>query len=285
MSSDPKYRTDVELAERVLAGSVPDWHVFVDRYSGLIFSVLRRYIFDEEQVKDVWVNVLEKLKGGQLRRYQGRSKLGTWLVFVARSAAVDHLRTRDGRRRHPKGWENLSERDRFVYDQICLARRDPAEVGHALRERGDLADGESLAGIMAGLEETLGDRTLCRVAWDLEARSVGVASGRLLEYLEHATAEARENQQAFSPERQLLHRQTRQILERVRAARESLAPDERRVLELRYEQDMTAPRIAEEMSMPSREVYTLIDRALRNIRRLLGMGVLLIFGTTEMFFR
>ena len=285
MNDDPKYRADREFAKRILAGSVPDWHAFVDRFSGLIFSILRRYIFDEEQVKDVWVNVLEKLQAGQLRRYEGRSKLGTWLVFVARSAAVDHLRSRDGRRRHPKGWEDLSERDRFVYDQVCLSRRDPIEVGHALRERGDLDDGESLAGVMARLEDTLGDHTLCRVAWDLEARSVGVASGRLLEYLEHATAEARETQKTVSPDRHLLHEQTRQTLARIRDARESLAPDEKRILELRYEQGLTAPRIAEEMSLQQREVYTLIDRALRNVRRLLGMGVLLIIRITGTFLR
>lgn len=285
MSDHQPYEDDRELAAMVVAGSVPAWHRFVGMYSGLIQSVLRRYIFDEEQVKDVWVKVLEKLRQGQLERYEGRSKLGTWLVFVVRSAAVDHLRSRDGRRRHPPGFDDLPERDRFVYHEVCIARRDPDEVGHALKERGDLADGESLAGILARLEDTLGDHTLRRVAWDVEARSVGAVSGRVLEYLEHATAEARERQRALSPERELLHDQTRRTLARVQEARAALAPDERQALEMRFEKRMTAPQIAEAMDLQQREVYTLIERALRNVRRLLGLSVLLVVLVLGIFLR
>ena len=284
MDTDTRYREDRELARRVLAGSEPDWHAFVDKYTPLILSVLRRYIFDDDQVKDVWADMLERLYRGQLERYEGRSLLGTWLVFVARSAAIDHLRHVKGRPRPPRGWDDLPERERFVYQELFVYRHSPEEVGLALHQRGELAAGESLAGIVAGLEDRLGDNRLQRLAWDLHADSVGAVSGRLLEYLEHAAAESSERQRELSPDRSLHHRQTRETLDKIRRVMEELPPDEQRVIELKFGRGLTAPQIAQDMSLRQREVYTLVERALRNFRKLLGVNILLLISTLGGFF-
>jgi len=286
MGGDPQYKQDRELAARILAGSEPDWHEFVDRYSALILSVLRRYVHDDEQVKNLWADVLERLYRGQLRSYEGRSLLSTWLVFVARSAAIDDLRHRRGRTRLPADWDSLGERDRFVYHELFVARRSADEVWHQLREQGRLEPDESLAGIVAALEEKLGDRTLRRLAWDVHAATVGGVSGRLLEYLEHATVEAAERREAFSPERQLHHARTRRTLERVRELMQSLPEEERRALELRFDRGWTAARIGQDLGLERpREVYTLLDRAVRNLRKLLGLSALIFIGSLVIFFR
>ena len=285
MGGDPRYQQDRELAARILAGSEPDWHAFVDRYSALILSILRRYVHDDEQVKNLWADVLERLYRGQLRGYEGRSLLSTWLVFVARSAAIDALRRERGRARLPANWEALGERDRFVYHELFVARRSADEVWHQLRERGDLGPDESLAEVVASLEEQLGDRTLSRVAWDAHAANVGAVSGRLLEYLEHAVAEAAEKREEFSPERQLHHARTRSTLERVHELMQALPEEERRALELRFEQGWTAARIGADLGLERpREVYTLLDRAVRNLRKLLGLGILAAIGSLVIFF-
>lgn len=286
MDGDRQYERDRELAARILAGSEPDWHAFVDRYSALILSVLRRYVHDDEQVKNLWADVLERLYRGQLRGYAGRSLLSTWLVFVVRSAAIDHLRRDRGRTRLPAQWDELGERDRFVYHAVFVARRSADDVWHQLRERGELGPDESLAGIVAALEEKLGDRTLRRLAWDVHAASVGAVSGRLLEYLDHAVAEAVEKREAFNPERQLHHARARRTLERVHELMRALPADERRALELRFGEGWTAARIGEDLGLERpREVYTLLDRAVRNLRKLLGLGVLMLAWSLAAFFR
>ncbi len=285
MGGDPGHQQDREFVARILAGSEPDWHAFVDRYTPLILSIVRRYVHDEDQVKNVWAGVLERLYGGLLKGFAGRSRLSTWLVFVARSAAIDHLRGTKGRPRLPENWAGLGERDQFVYRELFMRRRTPEEVRHALVERGDLGSDESLAEIVARLEDHVGDRTLRRIAWDAHAASVGAVSGRLLEYLEHAAAEAAEQGEELNPERQLHHARTRRTLDRIAELIRELPEDERRAMELRYGRGWTAERIGQELGIAKRrEVYTLLDRAVRSLRKLLGLNALLSAWITLVFF-
>jgi hypothetical protein len=39
---------DLALIEMILGGSTVHWHAFVDRYAGLIYSVVRRQLFVED---------------------------------------------------------------------------------------------------------------------------------------------------------------------------------------------------------------------------------------------
>ncbi|HPF71051.1 MAG TPA: sigma-70 family RNA polymerase sigma factor, partial [Candidatus Krumholzibacteria bacterium] len=228
-------------------------------------------------VKTVWTSVLARLHEGQLRSYAGRSKLSTWLVVVARSAAIDHVRARRGRTHRPDSWESLSPRQQQVYRMLFVQGRTPDEARHALLAEGALEAGESLAEIVAGLEEIVGERALQRMAWNAEASSVGAVSGRLLEYLDHAVREAAAQGEALSPERRLHQEQARRTVERVRSAMQALPELERRALELRFDQGLQAESIGRELGIPRRrEVYTLLDRALRNVRKLMGINILLI---------
>lgn len=286
MSNDDRYSEDRALVERILAGSEADWHGFIARYTPLINSTVRRYVHDEDAVKTVWATILDGLYKGRLRTWEGRSLLSTWLVVVARSAAIDHLRTRKGRPRRPENWDELSDLDRAVYELMFIQRRTPDETRHVLAARGELPEGVSLAEIVAGLEEHLGDRTLRRLAWDVHAASVGGTSGRLLEYLEHAAEEAAEQGRELSPDRQLLHAQTRRTLDRVHEAMQALPEQERRALELRFNEGWQAERIGQELGVPRRrDVYTLLDRAVRHVRKLLGVNMLAVICLAFRFFR
>jgi len=286
MGGDPGHQQDREFVARILEGSEPDWHAFVDRYTPLILSIIRRYVHDEDQVKNVWAGVLERLYGGQLAGFAGRSRLSTWLVFVARSAAIDHLRSARGRPRVPDAWATLTEREQFVYRELFMHHRTPEEVRHALRERGEPGPDESLAEIVARLEDLVGDRTLRRIAWDVHAASVGAASGRLLEYLEYAAAEAAERGEDLSPERQLHHARARRTLDRIAELVRELPEDERRAMELRYGQGWSAERIGQELGIARRrEAYTLLDRAVRSLRKLLGLNILVLVWIPLVFFR
>ena len=279
-NTDPaiNHTTDLKLTEDVLRGDLDAWHRFIEDKSGIILAVLRRYLFDEDEIRTVYVDILTKLRRGQLASFAGRSALTTWLTLVARGAAADHLRHRFGRREDPVGLDQLDERAREVYRLYCVEGLDYEDVRLRLRESGRLGPDESLAEILADIESRLTDRTLRRIAWDLHATSVGAASGRLLEFTDAMQRELQRQSRQMGPDADLLAQETARTVDRVRSLIADLPADERRILELRFDEGWTADRIAEELGLPSRRrVYTIADRAVARLRRWLGLAVLLIF--------
>ena len=118
------------------------------------------------------------------------------------------------------------------------------------------------------IERQLGDRCLKRLSYDLHAQSIGAASGRMLEYLDHVRDEFSQHAGAHSPEYYVMEREARRTADHLRASIASLAPRERRLVELRFEQGWTARRIAEELGMNGqRSVYKSIDRIVGKLRR------------------
>jgi len=276
MDQTKDFEADRRKVQRIVAGSQADWHDFIDRYTPLIRSVLRRYVHDEETIADLWTSVLERLQGGLLARFEGRSTLATWLVFVVRSTALDHLRRQRGRRRLPPALQTWPAHYRLIYEQVFIQGRSLDEVRQRLRSQGLLPDGTSLAEVLAEIEDLLGDHTLQRIAWDLQADQVGAVSGRLLEYLDQAARDAERGQHELSPERQLLQAEARQTLERVQALVDGLPELERQVVDLRFGQGRKAGEIAQVLHLrDQREVYTITERALRTLRKLLGLSSLL----------
>src|SRR5262245_61006076 len=92
------------LVSDIRSGSQPAWHRFIDEYSRLILAVVRRYLAfaAEDDRRDLFVEILRRLKEGSLRQYDGRSALSTWLFIFARSRALDWLRSERGRKAIPK---------------------------------------------------------------------------------------------------------------------------------------------------------------------------------------
>jgi len=276
---------DLALAAAVLAGDEAAWHRFVDQKCGIVLAVLRRYLFDEDEVRTVWVDVLARLRRGGLAQYAGRSALTTWLVLVARGAAADRLRRRFGRREDPAGLDDLSARERQVFRLYCVEGLDYEDVRLRLRESGELGPDESLAEILAAIEDRLSSRTLRRIAWDLHAASTGAASGRLLEYTDHVRAEAARRSAAAGPEADLLAAETARTLARIAELVAALPDEERRVIELRFDRGWTADEVAAELGLAGRRrVYTIGDRAVARLRRWLGLATL-VAPVAARFFR
>ena len=269
---------DLALVEAVLRGELEPWHRFIHEKSGVIVAVLRRYLFDEDELRTVYVDVLTNLRRGRLAGYEGRSALTTWLTLVARGAAADHLRRRFGRRENPVGLDQLDPRAREVYRLYFVDGLAYEDVRLRLRESGRLEPDESLAEILADIESRLTSRTLRRIAWDLHAASVGAVTGRLLEYTDAARTEQQQRARASTPEADLLAQESAATVARIRALIADLPDEERRVIELRFDAGWTAERIAEELDLPGRRrVYTIADRAVARLRRWLGLAVMMLF--------
>src|SRR6185503_19316730 len=82
----------------------------------LIYSVIRRAVHGpEDEARNVFVDVLERLLQQSLRSYEGRAALSTWLVVVVRNHACDHVRRRLGRREVPPALAKMTKLDQSVF--------------------------------------------------------------------------------------------------------------------------------------------------------------------------
>lgn len=102
------------------------WSLFIDRYRRLIFSAIRRFATDADDVMDVFAHVCESLRRNdlaRLRRYaeapSSGARFSTWLVTIVRNLTVDWFRHRDGRpRRSPPA--NLTPLQQRVYQSVFV---------------------------------------------------------------------------------------------------------------------------------------------------------------------
>ena len=268
-----EHPVDLQLARDIGDGLVDPWHEFVTRYSGLIFSIVRRYLadYDEEVHRDAYVQVLEYMYSSGLRKYDGRAALSTWIMTVARSRSLDVRRRMCGRRRDPVWLARLSARDQEVFRRYFENGEDIATIRARFAHRGEVVTHADIERSLERIEARLDRRLRTRLAYDLHARSFGVTSGSLLGYLDQLRLDQAEVADKLRPDIQLMQRAARVFLERISRSLEALDPEERKVVELHYYQQLAASRIAAEMGLPGpRRVYTLIDRALAHLRRVLG---------------
>src|SRR5690606_34752062 len=127
------------------------------------------------------------------------------------------------------------------------------------------------AAALERIENCIDNRTLKRIVYDLHAPSVGAASGRMMEFLDWHRDRQERLRRERNPEQLLIEKEARATVERVRELLGELPEEERRVLTLRFDRGWTAVQIAAEMGFESpRRSYTVIEKGLRRLRRLLG---------------
>ncbi len=263
---------ELRLVKAAAGGSEAAWQQLVVRFSGLIYSLICRYLpqSDEDERRTVYVDVLESLFEGALAQFDGRATIATWIGVVTRSRCMDHLRREYGRRKDPIWLETLSLEDRELYrlyflEGYSFSQIREMEMGNS---RGWSVDQmvEALDRIEAHLDRT----TRRKLAFELEARSAGAVSGRLLEYLAYARQEAEGAKAQQRSDLAVLEMETRETLDRVDQAFTQLEAEEREVMRLRYKDGLTAELVAERLGLVGpRRVYTISGRALRKLRSFL----------------
>jgi DNA-directed RNA polymerase specialized sigma24 family protein len=264
---------DIARVESILGGSDAAWHEFIDRYSGLVISVIHRYIPSRrhDEVRTLYADVLASLYRGKLASYAGRSSLSTWLVLVTRSAVVDHLRRRLGGRELREALRELEPLEREVFRLYYLEGLSFGTALGMLRGRSPDITADRLLLALQRIEEQLRGRRGRKLRYELHAQSVSGASGRLLEYLDHVQSEFCGADEAANPEYAMMEREARSTVERVMAEIALLPDDERQLLSLRFDRGWSARRIADELGLVNqRSVYTVIERVVRALRRVLG---------------
>lgn len=273
--SDAAREADLRLARAVADGSIEAWHAFIERYSGLIFGVIRRRLVmeEEDEIRTVYVDVLKALYDGALTRYRGEARLSTWLTVFTGGRALDAFRHRHGRSSAPGKLAEMSPFDREVFRLFYIDRLPLDVIAQVLRAKRFSVTAEGIVESVRRLDESIDRRVIERLGYERHARRRGVDSGRMLEYLiglEHDLAGRSEHDR---PDAYLAAQESRAVAERVRKHLSRLPPDERQIVHYRFERGWTAARIAETLGLDGRRrVYTLIDRIVRKLRGYLERG-------------
>lgn len=259
--------SDRRLVDEILAGTLAAWHQFVERYSGLIYATLRTHLLaeDEDEVRGAYVDLLYTLYHGKLASFEGRSKLGTWLVLVARNAAFDRLRQLYGRGRPPAGWRALDPVTREVYRLAIVEGLGFDIVRRMARPAGPPLDEPELLGALARV------RALPRQPRRPRLRGRDGISGcpkvSAREYALHLQLLSEETEGNRDPEATLVRREMALVHRRLLRELRGLPAQERRVLYLRFWRNLTAGAIAKRLGFAKeRQAYSSIDRALRKLR-------------------
>jgi RNA polymerase sigma factor (sigma-70 family) len=266
-----RVQEDLALIREIEQGSTVHWHALVDRYAGLIYSVIRRQLYaeDEDEIRTVFTDVLDALYHGKLLEYEGRSELSTWLIVISRGKALDYLRKRDGRRKLPLAHDQLTPIEQEIFRLHHVEGLGFEAIILTLASAGQRVSADDVANAVIRIDSLMDHNYLKRLEYDARAPMMGVVSGRLLSFLGNMQIQY-ERPRTDTPDQLLERKELEAMAERVRSLLAEMTSEEQEVMRLRFDEGWTAQRISDELGLGGqRRVYTVIDRVARTIRKLL----------------
>ncbi len=91
MNKTGKSNEEYRLIKNILSGQGEHYRTLVDRYSAMVFHVVRGFVNDSDEVEElsqqIFVKAYEKLD-----RFQMDSKFSTWLYSIARNHCRDYAK-------------------------------------------------------------------------------------------------------------------------------------------------------------------------------------------------
>jgi RNA polymerase sigma factor (sigma-70 family) len=223
-----------------------------------------------DDAQQVCTEVFEELRTNDQAPFEGRSLLKTWIIAITRNKAIDLRRKRTGRRTVPRSVVDLGAAHEEFYRRYIHEGLPYGAVRAILIDHGLIDDSDSVAQLLGDVLDTIDPRTMHRIQWDRPGAPAACGDGRLLELHDELRRQARDRSERLGREFDEHEERLRRTLEVLADHRRHLPEDERLVLEMRYDRNMTAAEIAASLGLENpRRVYTMIDRSLRTLRRLL----------------
>lgn len=229
------------------------WREFLTRYSNLILKILWQFDRDHDRVMEAYVAVCSRLAAedfGLLRRFRDDSRLRDsdfpqWLSVVVRNLCLDRYRAETGRKRMPKALQRLTQAEQAVFKLYYWGGYSADEIRHHLGDRSNNHRGD-VASVLEGIH-----RRLHRPPRRTLPPAVIIPFD-----------DARHH---VSPEEPV------DWLDDVETWLATLPREQRLIVRLRFWEDMSSAEIARVLHIrPSRRVYTILEGALRTLRKKAG---------------
>ena len=243
------------------------WCAFLDRYSGLIYHVVRSFDRDPDRSGNCFLFVCEQLSRSDFRRLRkfdqcGRATFSTWLCAVVRNLCIDWHRKENGRHRALGAVARRDVTDQLLFEVVFRRGFSAVEAREELSRRGvELS--------FAAVEERIQDLRRCLSSRQLWLLSSGNTILDSIEGEEGGTYVVDPVDPAPDPEALAVLQETHQ---HVSAALASLTDSDRLLVRLRYQEGLTLQQVARLVGLKDAQTA---DRRLRDIidhlRRALGI--------------
>lgn len=99
MTPEQSQITDAQLLEAITEGDEQALAALYDRYGSILFGLLLRILHDRAEAEDVLQEIFLRVWQRAADFDEQRGRVFTWLVTIARSRAIDRLRSLNSRER------------------------------------------------------------------------------------------------------------------------------------------------------------------------------------------
>jgi RNA polymerase sigma factor (sigma-70 family) len=237
------------LLERLSSGrGDAAWNEFLAGYSSVILHVIRRCSVDSDRADECFLHVCEALSNDGFRRLRnfhpdGPASFKTWLMAVVANLCIDWNRREQGRIRSFRSVSRLPELERQVYRCIFERRMSRTQCFHALSPQFPGLTERGVAEINARLFQLLTPRQ----RWQLTVRTPSLTLVTYPVSPEDDDPAWQLAQPGPGPDELAEESQEQGKLQRALA---TLPAEQRLLLRLRYEQDLSLAEIARLTGQP-----------------------------------
>ncbi|HEU4963898.1 MAG TPA: RNA polymerase sigma factor [Bacilli bacterium] len=159
------------------------WSMIYSTYSNEVFRFLLYYVGNYEEAEDLTQETFIKVVKN-LKKFEGRSELKTWILTIARNLALDHLR----KRKYAQSFAKLLGREPEAKPPLPEDLISSSERVHALHGAiQTLPDNYRAVVILRGIQELTPTEAAAVLGWN--ANKVNVVYHRAMKSL-HKILEA-----------------------------------------------------------------------------------------------
>lgn len=114
-----KETSDIQIIEQIKNGDQQKYSLLVDRYSAMVFGIVKQYVSDqstvEELAQEIFVKIFERISD-----FKSKSRFSTWLYSVARNHCRDYAKNI---RRKNKSFDQMADQ----YEQQAGSVESPEQ--------------------------------------------------------------------------------------------------------------------------------------------------------------
>ena len=244
------------------------WQQFLTEYSGLIYQVIQHFYPDADNAADCFQFACEQLikdRAKKLRKFRetGAATFSTWLRAVVRNLCIDWNRKQFGRPRPFRSVTRLSSFDQQVF-HLVYEQNTPAEESLAILASGfPNVTPNHLDESKERINKVLTPNQRWALARRVARNSNGHGPTQEVDALDHDYPDPAPN-----PESNAVQNERKRSLDRALA---TLSPQERLMIRLRFEQDLTLDQVAKLLGLTNAQhTDRRIKQILEHLRRKMG---------------